>query len=43
MKERQEKMASQSNPEDLDELVDALTKLNTKIKAFRIKDDKEDN
>ena len=42
MRERQEKLASQSNPEDLDTLVEALTKLNTEIKAFKIKDDERD-
>ena len=45
MRERQELLASQSNPEDLDSLVEVLTKLNTKIgfKAFRSKDDKEED
>ena len=31
MRERQELLVSQSNPEDLESLVDALTKLHTKI------------
>jgi hypothetical protein len=42
LRERREKLASQSNPEDLDTLVEALAKLRTKIKAFKIKDDDED-
>lgn len=42
MRERPEKIPSQSNPEELETLVEALTKLNTKIKAFRIKDIEED-
>ena len=43
MRERRELLESQSNPEDLDTLVDVLTKLNTKIgfKALRIKEEKE--
>ena len=42
MRERRELLESQSNPEDLETLVDVLTKLNTKIgyKALRIKDEK---
>ena len=45
MRERQEMLATQSNLEDLESLVDALTKFTTKIgfKALRIKDDKEED
>jgi hypothetical protein len=42
MRERQEKLASHSNPEVLETLVEAFTKLTTKIKAFKSKDDEED-